>query len=111
MRHRSRRHGETGFTLIELLVVISVLGVLAAIVIFNLASFINTGRSAACKTDVTTIQTAVDVYWNDHQSYPATGGTVDMSALVPKYVHSTPDPVNVGTLSIDGSGTVTSSKC
>ena len=62
---RRRRPGESGFTLIELLVVVAVLAILAAIVIFNVVGVANKGRSAACKTDQQTIQTAVDAYYND----------------------------------------------
>ena len=62
---RRRRPGESGFTLIELLVVVAVLAILAAIVIFNVVGVANKGRTAACKTDEQTIQTAVDSYYND----------------------------------------------
>lgn len=77
-----RRGPQGGFTLIELLVVIAVLGVLAAIVIFNVTGVANKGKQNACQTDKQTVQTAVDAYYNDHNSYPASGGTVDQGALV-----------------------------
>ena len=60
-----RRHrGEQGFTLIELLVVVAILGVLAAIVAFNVAGVHDRGGDAACRTDVSTVQAAVDAYRN-----------------------------------------------
>ncbi len=62
---RHRRGGQKGFTLIELLVVIAVLAILAAIVLFNVVGVSNRGQSAACNTDVKTLQTAVDAYLND----------------------------------------------
>jgi prepilin-type N-terminal cleavage/methylation domain-containing protein len=62
---RQRRRGEKGFTLIELLVVIAVLGILAAIVLFNVVGVTNRGKGSACNTDVRTIQAAVDADIND----------------------------------------------
>jgi prepilin-type N-terminal cleavage/methylation domain-containing protein len=68
-RRRSRR-SQGGFTLVELLVVIAILGVLAAIVLFNISGV---NASAACngmKTDGATIQGAADLYYNTYGVYP-----------------------------------------
>ena len=68
-RKRSR-NGQAGFTLVELLVVIAILGVLAAIVLFNISGV---NANAACngmKTDGATIQGAADLYWNTYGVYP-----------------------------------------
>src|ERR671936_903268 len=68
-RRRSQR-GQHGFTLVELLVVIAILGVLAAIVLFNISGV---NASAACngmKTDGATIQGAADLYYNLYGAYP-----------------------------------------
>ncbi|HEX9095490.1 MAG TPA: prepilin-type N-terminal cleavage/methylation domain-containing protein [Candidatus Dormibacteraeota bacterium] len=68
-RKRSHRH-QGGFTLVELLVVIAILGVLAAIVLFNISGV---NASAACngmKTDGATLQGAADLYWNTYGVYP-----------------------------------------
>lgn len=51
--------GQKGFTLIELLVVIAILGILAAIVVPNVASFIGAGASEAKQTEYHNIQTSV----------------------------------------------------
>lgn len=109
---RRRRRGQSGFTLIELLVVIAVLAVLAAIVIFNVAGVANKGQVAACQTDLRSVQTAVDEYYNDNnQTYPTSGGGVDLNALVSHhYLHSV--PTDIGTTTLDASsGNVTSSAC
>jgi prepilin-type N-terminal cleavage/methylation domain-containing protein len=100
---RRRRRGQEGFTLIELLVVIAVLAVLAGIVIFNVTGVTNRGNTAACQTDLKSIQTASDAYFNDHGSYPGT-----VAALTPAYLHTT--PTDVGTVTWTA-GTVTSSAC
>jgi prepilin-type N-terminal cleavage/methylation domain-containing protein len=102
---RRRRKGQEGFTLIELLVVIAVLAVLAAIVIFNVTGVSNRGSLAACQTDLKTVQTASDAFYNDSalpHSYPGS-----VAALNPTYLHST--PTDVGTVTWDGNGTVHSS--
>src|SRR5437879_10498205 len=68
-RRRSHRSQE-GFTLVELLVVIAILGILAAIVLFNISGV---NANAACngmKTDGATIQGAADLYWNTYGVYP-----------------------------------------
>ena len=91
MLHR-RRQSERGFTLIELLVVIAVLAILAAIVLFNVVGVANRGKSSACNTDVSTVQTAVDGYISDHGTFAAGTSTATiLSALTgatPPYLHT-----------------------
>ena len=114
---RHRRH-QGGFTLIELLVVIAVLAILAAIVIFNVATAADRGRTESCKTDLQTIQTAAQAYYNDnHSSWPTAGHTVP-GALVPAdlvgtYVHSTATQLmaNTGVVTLDANGTATAANC
>ena len=104
---RRRRGGQRGFTLIELLVVIAVLAILAAIVIFNVTGVANRGSSASCATDLKTVQTASDAYYNANGSYATTGGaagTLTQSLLQPTYMHSWPSEQ---TWAIDATGTVT----
>jgi len=68
-RRRSHRH-QGGFTLVELLVVIAILGVLAAIVLFNISGVNASAACNAMKTDGATIQDAVDLYYNNKLLYP-----------------------------------------
>lgn len=103
---RRRRRGQGGFTLIELLVVIAVLAILAAIVIFNVTGVVNRGNSSACSTDLKTVQTASDAYFNDNAAYPGSLG-----ALVPAYIHTAPSDLGTVNFNSDGKGTVTSSAC
>lgn len=60
-----------GFTLIELLVVISIIGILAALLLVNFSSIRERGRDSARKSDLSQIKTALRLYYNDYQTYPA----------------------------------------
>lgn len=82
--------GEKGFTLIELLIVIAILGVLAAIVIPNVGRFIGSGETEAQKTELSTVQAAVQSMMVSNSlsslsaySYASTSGnaTSDMTAF------------------------------
>ena len=53
---------EGGFTLIELLVVIAILGIIAAVVILNIAEFMGSGAEEAANTESHQVQTAVIAY-------------------------------------------------
>lgn len=59
-----------GFTLIELLVVIAIIGVLATV---GLGSYLNSqikARDARRKSDLSQIQKALEMYYNDKGKYP-----------------------------------------
>lgn len=62
---------QRGFTLIEMLVVISIIGILATLVAANLNSARSRARDAERKSDIKNIQTALRIYYNDHNGYPA----------------------------------------
>jgi prepilin-type N-terminal cleavage/methylation domain-containing protein len=71
-----RRSSEGGFTLVELLVVIVILGVLAAVAVFAVGGISNNSKKSACKSDVSTVQSASDIYFAQNATYAA-----DMPAL------------------------------
>ena len=56
---RQFRYGEKGFTLIELLVVVAILGILAAIVVPNLTTFLGSGADQAACIELRMVKTAV----------------------------------------------------
>jgi len=55
---RQFRYSQGGFTLIELLVVIAILGVLAAVAIPNVGTFMGRGKTQAAETELHNVQTA-----------------------------------------------------
>ena len=68
-----------GFTLIELIVVMSIIGVLATLIINNLNDARARARDSKRKTELTQLKTALRIYYNDYQTYPAhPGGNADI---------------------------------
>lgn len=66
-------NNKRGFTLIELLVVISIIGVLSALIINNLNDARTRARDAKRKQELSSLKTALRLYYNDNQTYPLTG--------------------------------------
>lgn len=62
------------FTLIELLVVVAIIGLLASSVVANLSIARARARDARRKADLKTLQTALEVYLAEKDSYPSTLG-------------------------------------
>ncbi len=81
------KNNQTGFTLIELLVVIAIIGLLASVVLLALNGAREKSREAKRLADVRQFATALELYYNDFNSYP----TLTLAAtLVPTYIGSIP---------------------
>jgi len=94
--------GAKGFTLIELLVVIVILGILAAVVVFSVRGITDKGDASACEAQLSTVETAVEAYRAQYDSYPP-----DMSNLTTSFLKKAPSD-KWGTISVNSSnGTVT----
>jgi general secretion pathway protein G len=61
-----------GFTLIELLIVIGIIGVLATLLMVNFVGVRQRARDAERKSDLRQIQSALEIYRADNNSYPLT---------------------------------------
>lgn len=97
-----RRDG-AGFTLIELLVVVGIIGLISTLAFVNLSSSGAKGRDAKRKSDIKNLQTALELYYDDHQQYPAAPTNTRVSSMISgetdiqPYISPIPaDPVNIG---------------
>ena len=63
---------QKGFTLVEMLVVIAIIAILASIFLVGLQGFRGSAYDARRLSDVTNIQSKLELYYNQHGSYPAT---------------------------------------
>src|SRR3979409_1886796 len=63
---------DKGFTLVELLIVIVILGILATVTVFAVTGITNKGKTSACQSDATTLQTAEEAYNANHDVNTAT---------------------------------------
>lgn len=70
----SLSHFKKGFTLVELLVVISVIGVLSALLVANFVGVRERAGDASKKANLRQLKTALRLYYNDYQRYPAQSG-------------------------------------
>ncbi len=65
------RRRESGFTLIELMLVIVILGILAGVAVNSFTGVSDDARSAAAKSDIQTITTAIKMFELETGQFPA----------------------------------------
>ncbi len=71
VKQRSALRGQTGFTLIEMLVVVVVLGILAMIIIPQVAVSTDDANLRTLETNLNTLRNSIELYYHQHNSnYP-----------------------------------------
>ena len=73
--------GEKGLTLIELLIVIAILGIIAAVIIPNIAGFLTSGNVAAANTEVENVKTGALGYFAKYNYWPTDSANLTDPAL------------------------------
>ncbi len=72
MNKRMQQRKQRGFTLIEIMVVVVILGILAAFVVPNLMDKPVQAKIIKAKSDISAIESALDLYRLDNNRYPTT---------------------------------------
>lgn len=60
----------SGFTLIELLIVLAIVSLLASVILASLSTARRSARDAERISELREMQTALELYYSDHQEYP-----------------------------------------
>lgn len=77
MNNQMQQRKQRGFTLIEIMVVVVILGILAAFVVPNLMDKPVQAKITKAKSDITVIESALDLYRLDNNRYPSTDEGLD----------------------------------
>ena len=78
--------GERGFTLVELMVVIVIIGLLATIVVINVLPSGDQARVTKAKSDISTIEGALQLYQLQIGTYPTTAQGLQALRTAPQGV-------------------------
>ena len=98
-----------GFTLIELLVVIAIIGLLSTLSVLALNGARARARDAKRIADIKQIQTALEMYYNDNNSYPAAALTQLTTTTPPlmRVIPTAPTPADGSCTTSTGSNPYT----
>ncbi|HNT96882.1 MAG TPA: prepilin-type N-terminal cleavage/methylation domain-containing protein [Elusimicrobiales bacterium] len=98
------KNSKKGFTLIELMIVVAIIGILAAIAIPKFADLINKSKEGATKGALSSVRSAINVYYGDNEGWYPSGAVAAAStdnnlvvALTPKYINEIPQAKLPGT--------------
>ena len=82
-----RRHYQSGVELLELLIVLAIIGVVAFIAIPMYTSYRDKVNVATAVADITTIEQAIEQYYQENNSYPDFLAEVKMATLRDPWKH------------------------
>lgn len=97
---KQSRRLQAGFTLIELMIVIAIIGILAGILVPNYVRARAQGLATACKGNLKTISTALEMYSHDNAGRFPSG----ISSLTPNYLKVVPSCPSIGATTVYTSG-------
>lgn len=94
---RSARRKTRGFSLLELLAVVTILGVIAAIILYRVIGVTDGAKEKVQLHQIAELNMAIEHYYMDNEAWPGT-----LNDLVPTYLpDGIPDPPTGGTYSIN----------
>ena len=82
MKKKRFVRGSGGFTIVEIMVVVIIIGILATIVVANLAGRTDEAKVVAARAQIREFETALSLYKIDNDVYPTT--EEGLTALVEK---------------------------
>ncbi len=88
-----KQNNQKGFTLIELLVVIAIIGLLASVVLLALNSARAKSRDAKRVADVRQLSSALELFYNDANGYPASLASLVTSSFI-GIIPAAPTPID-----------------
>lgn len=80
-----------GFTLIEIMVVVVIIGILIGLIAPNILGRVDKARVTAAKTDIATLEQALEMYRLDNHAYPSTDQGLEALVIRPG---GEPEPKN-----------------
>lgn len=81
---------QQGFTLIEVMIVVAILGILATLVVVNVAGNTDKALVTATKSDLQAISQALDLYKLDNFKYPSTDQGLEALVVKPDNARNWP---------------------
>lgn len=82
---------QQGFTLIEVMIVVAILGILATLVVINVAGNTDKALVTATKSDLQAIKQALDLYKLDNYKYPNTEQGLEALVVKPDTARNWPE--------------------
>jgi len=90
LRMSSPARRQQGFTLIEVMIVVAILGILATLVVINVAGNTDKAMIAGTKSDLQAISQALDLYKLDNFKYPTTEQGLEALVVKPENARNWP---------------------
>ncbi len=82
MRFNRRHH--RGFSLVEIMIVVVIIGLMAGLVTYATAGYLERAKKQRARSDIATLAGAVDSYYLAKGEYP--GNDQGLKALVPEFI-------------------------